>query len=42
MATEAEELDIVSAVWIMASNDETSGITYEGIRYRLRRLGRRR
>ena len=35
MATEAEELDIVSAVWIMASNDETSLITYEGIRYRL-------
>ena len=35
MATEAEELDVISAVWIMASNDETSLITYEGIRHRL-------
>jgi hypothetical protein len=32
---DVEELDIVSAVWILASNDETSLITYEGIRYRL-------
>jgi hypothetical protein len=32
---DVEELDIVSAIWILASNDETSLITYEGIRYRL-------
>lgn len=35
MATEAEELDVISAAWIMASNDETSLIAYEGIRHRL-------
>jgi hypothetical protein len=35
MTEDVEELDIVSAIWILASNDETSLITYEGIRYRL-------
>jgi hypothetical protein len=35
MTVDVEELDIVSAVWMLASNDETSLITYEGIRYRL-------
>jgi hypothetical protein len=35
MTVEVDDLDIVSAVWILASNDETSLITYEGIRYRL-------
>ena len=32
---EIEELDLVSAIWILASNDETSLITYRGIQYRL-------
>lgn len=35
MIVDVEELDIVSAIWILASNDETSLITYEGIRFRL-------
>ncbi len=30
-----DELDIVSAIWILASNDENSTITFEGIRHRL-------
>lgn len=33
---EPDEFDIVSAIWVMASNDETPMITYEGIRYRMR------
>jgi hypothetical protein len=35
MACDLEELDLVSAVWILASNDENHLITYEGIRERL-------
>jgi hypothetical protein len=31
----ADEIDLISAVWILASNDETSIITCEGIRRRL-------
>ena len=30
-----EELDLVSAIWILSSNDENHMITYEGIRERL-------
>jgi len=30
-----DKLDIVSAIWILACNDENPIITYEGIRYRL-------
>ena len=30
-----DELDLLSSIWIMASNDENHLITYEGIRYRL-------
>lgn len=30
-----EEFGILSAIWILASNDENPTITYEGIRYRL-------
>lgn len=32
---ELEELDLISAMWILASNDENHLITYEGIRERL-------
>jgi len=32
---EIEELDLISAMWILASNDENHLITYEGIRERL-------
>jgi len=35
MANDLEELDLVSAVWILASNDENHLVTYEGIRERL-------
>jgi hypothetical protein len=35
MACDLEELDLVSAVWILASNDENHLITFEGIRERL-------
>ena len=35
MACDLEELDLISAVWILASNDENHLITYEGIRERL-------
>jgi hypothetical protein len=31
----SDEFDILSAIWILASNDEDSIITYEGIKYRL-------
>ncbi len=31
----SDEFDILSAIWILACNDENSIITYEGIRYRL-------
>lgn len=30
-----EELDVLSAIWILACNDENPILTYEGIRYRL-------
>jgi hypothetical protein len=30
-----DDLDLASAIWILASNDETHLITYEGIRHRL-------
>jgi hypothetical protein len=33
--TSVDELDILSAIWIMASNDQNPIMTYEGIRYRL-------
>lgn len=35
MASDLEKLDLISAVWILASNDENHLITYEGIRERL-------
>lgn len=37
MAThpEADDLDIVSAIWILASNDENPLITYRGLTHRL-------
>ena len=35
MSTQLEELDLVSAIWILASNDENHLITHEGIRERL-------
>jgi len=31
----ANDLDILSAIWILSANDENPTITYEGIRYRL-------
>jgi hypothetical protein len=31
----SDELDILSAIWILACNDENPIITYEGIKYRL-------
>lgn len=34
-ADDLEELDLVSAIWILASRDENHLITYEGIRDRL-------
>lgn len=35
MTKDVEELDLVSAIWILASNDDNPIITYEGIWYRL-------
>jgi len=35
MASDLEELDLISAVWILASNDENHLISFEGIRERL-------
>lgn len=35
MASDLDDLDLISAVWILASNDENHLITYEGIRDRL-------
>lgn len=35
MSYDLEELDLLSAIWILASNDENHLITYEGIRDRL-------
>lgn len=35
MASDLEEFDLISAVWILASNDENHLITFEGIRERL-------
>lgn len=35
MTSDLEELDLISAVWILASNDENHLITFEGIRERL-------
>ena len=35
MACDLEKFDLISAVWILASNDENNFITYEGIRERL-------
>jgi hypothetical protein len=34
--TRIEQLDILSAIWILSSNDENPEISYRGIRYRLR------
>jgi len=34
-AIKSDEFDILSATWILASNDENPSMTYEGIRYRL-------
>jgi len=31
----SSHLDILSSIWVLASNDENPQITYEGIRYRL-------
>lgn len=30
-----DDLDIISAIWILASNDDNPAITYNGVRYRL-------
>lgn len=35
MACDLEDLDLISAVWILACNDENHLITFEGIRERL-------
>jgi hypothetical protein len=35
MATDLEELDLISTIWILASSDENHLITFEGIRERL-------
>ena len=35
MVSDLEEFDLVSAIWILASNDDNHLITYEGIRNRL-------
>jgi hypothetical protein len=35
MVCDLEELDLVTAVWILASNDENHLVTFEGIRERL-------
>lgn len=35
MASDIEELDLISVIWIIASNDENHLVTYEGIRDRL-------
>lgn len=35
MSNGSDDLDIVSAIWILASNDETFLITYQGIKHRL-------
>ena len=35
MAYRIDDHDLLSAIWVMASNDENPIITYEGIRYRL-------
>lgn len=35
MASDLEELDLISAIWILASNDENHLLTFEGIRERL-------
>lgn len=35
IVSEPDDIDIVSAIWVMASNDENPMITYEGIRYRM-------
>jgi hypothetical protein len=35
MASDLEELDLISAIWILSSNDENHLITFEGIRERL-------
>lgn len=35
MTVDLEELDLISAVWILASNDENHLVTFEGIRERL-------
>lgn len=35
MASDLDELDLISAIWILACNDENHLITYEGIRDRL-------
>ena len=30
-----DDLDILSAIWILSCNDEISEMTYEGVKYRL-------
>ena len=35
MASDLEELDLISAVWILASNDENHLVTFKGIQERL-------
>ncbi len=34
-APQSEDFDLLSAIWILASNDDNPTITYEGIRFRL-------
>jgi len=31
----SDDLDVLSAIWILASNDENPLITYQGLRFRL-------
>lgn len=35
MSTQPDDLDTLSAIWILASNDENPLITYDGLTYRL-------
>jgi hypothetical protein len=35
-STELQQMDIVAAIWILASNDENPEMTYRGLRHRLR------
>ena len=34
-AVKSDDFDVLSATWILASNDENPSMTYEGVKYRL-------